>query len=166
LPRFLQLLNQKPPHIADPKGERYVFEKGATKTTGGDANIPAAEYVDDPRAVVIAGVAQRLNELREAWLSPLNFVKRIAEVVPGYPDRIVPVSPKSRLDPQEPHVDQSHNECPVWLDNADRDPRTAALRAFRGDAALAAYGWLAHTSEEEALARLLNLNSERAAAGR
>jgi hypothetical protein len=44
-----------------------------------------------------------------------------------------------------------------WLDNAHRDL----------DAAVAAsYGWPADISEEEALARLLALNLERAAAGR
>jgi type II restriction/modification system DNA methylase subunit YeeA len=31
-----ELLGEDPPHIADPKGEWYAFEKGATKTTGGE----------------------------------------------------------------------------------------------------------------------------------
>jgi hypothetical protein len=54
LPRFTQLVNGNPPHIADPKDERYAFEKRVTKATGGDPNILAAEYVNDPRAVAIA----------------------------------------------------------------------------------------------------------------
>jgi hypothetical protein len=30
------LLGEEPPTTADPKGEWYAFEKGATKTTGGE----------------------------------------------------------------------------------------------------------------------------------
>jgi hypothetical protein len=39
---------------------------------------------------------RRLNELHEAWLNPPDLVERVAEVVPGYPDRIVPVRAKGR----------------------------------------------------------------------
>jgi len=46
---------------------------------------------------------------------------------------------------------------PAWLDHAHRD-LDAAVEA--------AYGWPADLGEEEALARLLALNLERAAAGR
>jgi len=68
--------------------------------------------------------------------------------MPRYPDRIVQVSPKAALILME---------RPAWLDNAHRDL----------DAAVAtAYGWPADISEEDALARLLDLNRERAAAGR
>ena len=50
-----------------------------------------------------------------------------------------------------------YTERPAWLDNAHRDL----------DAAVAAsYGWQAGIGEEEALAHLLALNLERAAAGR
>jgi hypothetical protein len=31
-----EVLKEDPPHVADPKGESYAFEKGATKTTGGE----------------------------------------------------------------------------------------------------------------------------------
>ena len=31
------------------------------------------------------------RELREAWLNPPDLVKRVPEVVPGFPDRILPV---------------------------------------------------------------------------
>jgi hypothetical protein len=50
-----------------------------------------------------------------------------------------------------------YNERPAWLDDAHRDL----------DAAVAAtYGWPADLPEEDALARLLALNLERAAAHR
>jgi hypothetical protein len=50
-----------------------------------------------------------------------------------------------------------YNERPTWLDNAHRDLDAAVA---------AAYGWPADIAEEDALARLLALNLERAAAGR
>jgi hypothetical protein len=31
-----ELLGEDPPHVADPQGDWYAFEKGATKTTGGE----------------------------------------------------------------------------------------------------------------------------------
>jgi hypothetical protein len=49
-----------------------------------------------------------------------------------------------------------YNERPAWLDNAHRDLDSAVA---------AAYGWPADIAEEEALARLLALNRERAAVG-
>ena len=50
-----------------------------------------------------------------------------------------------------------YNERPAWLANAHRDLDAAVA---------AAYGWPADISEEDALARLLALNLERAAQGR
>ena len=53
-------------------------------------DMPAADYADDPRAQNLATAAARLNELRENWLNPPDLVERVPEVVPGYPDRILP----------------------------------------------------------------------------
>jgi hypothetical protein len=50
-----------------------------------------------------------------------------------------------------------YNERPAWLDNAHRDLDAAVA---------AAYVWPADISEEDALARLLDLNRERAEAVR
>jgi type II restriction/modification system DNA methylase subunit YeeA len=69
----------------------FPFPEGLTPSR------PATEYADDPRAVAIAAAARRLNELREAWLNPPDLVERVPEVVPGFPDRVVPVSPKAAL---------------------------------------------------------------------
>ena len=52
-------------------------------------DIPAANYIDDPRAQAIAVTAARLDELRENWLNPADLIVREPEVVPGYPDRIL-----------------------------------------------------------------------------
>ena len=69
--------------------ETFPFPEGLTP------NIPAADYAGDPRAVAIAAAARRLDELRQAWLNPADLVERVPEVVPGFPDRIVPVSDKA-----------------------------------------------------------------------
>jgi type II restriction/modification system DNA methylase subunit YeeA len=118
-------------------------------------NISPAEYADDPRAIAIAKAARQLNDLREAWLNPSDLVERVPEVVPGYPDRIIPVRPKATILKTRT-LTKLYNERP-WLDNAHRDLDAAVA---------AAYGWPADMAEEEALARLLALNLERAAAGR
>ncbi|HEX3417274.1 MAG TPA: class I SAM-dependent DNA methyltransferase [Stellaceae bacterium] len=77
--------------------ETFPFPEGLTP------NRSAVEYALDLRAVGIAAAARRLNGLREAWLNPPDLVERVPEVVPGFPDRIVPVS----RDPEQTHIDQS-----------------------------------------------------------
>jgi type II restriction/modification system DNA methylase subunit YeeA len=99
----------------------------------------------------------RLDELREAWLHPPDLVKLVPEVVPGFPDRIVPVSPSAAATLKTRTLTNLYNERPAWLDNAHRDLDAAVA---------AAYGWPAGIGDEEVLARLLALNLERAAAGR
>jgi type II restriction/modification system DNA methylase subunit YeeA len=96
---------------------------------------------------------RRLNELREAWLNPPDLVERVPEVVPGYPDRIIPVNPKAALILKKRTLTNLYNERPAWLDNAHRNLD-------------AAYGWHAGIGEEDALGLLLALNRERAATGR
>lgn len=131
--------------------ETFPFPEGLTP------NVPAGAYADDLRAIAIGDAARRLNELREAWLNPPDLVERVREVVPGYPDRIVPVSPKAAAMLKLRTLTNLYNERPAWLANAHRDL----------DAAVAsAYGWPADIAEQEALARLLALNLERAATAR
>jgi hypothetical protein len=134
--------------------ETFPFPEGLTP------NIPAADYAADPRAQAIATAAARLNELRENWLNPPDLVKRVPEVVPGYPDRVLPVSDEAAAILKKRTLTNLYNERPAWLDNAHR-----ALDA----AVAAAYGWTDWGDglpDEEILERLFKLNQERAAAGR
>lgn len=131
--------------------ETFPFPEGLTP------NVPAADYADDPRAIAIAEAARRLNELREAWLNPPDVVERVAEVVPGYPARMVPVSPKAAVILKRRTLTNLYNERAAWLANAHRD---------LDEAVASAYGWPMDIAEEKVLARLLALNLERAAAGR
>jgi type II restriction/modification system DNA methylase subunit YeeA len=143
-------LEDRPRYTPSTTFETFPFPDGLTP------NRPAAEYALDPRAVAIAEAARRLNELREAWLNPSDLVERVPEVVPGFPDRIVPVSSKAAAILKKRTLTNLYNERPAWLDNAHRELDAAVA---------AAYGWPADISEEDALARLLDLNRERAAAG-
>ena len=129
--------------------ETFPFPEGLTP------NIPAADYANDPRAIAIAKAAARLNELRENWLNPADLVRREPEVVPGYPDRILPVSPEAEKELKKRTLTNLYNARPTWLVNAHK-----AL----DEAVAAAYGWPADLSDDEILARLFALNQERAAA--
>jgi type II restriction/modification system DNA methylase subunit YeeA len=129
--------------------ETFPFPEGLTP------NIPAADYTGDPRAIAIAEAAKELNRLRENWLNPEDLVDRVPEVVPGYPDRIVPKDDKAAATLKKRTLTNLYNERPAWLDHAHRK---------LDEAVAAAYGWPANLSDEEILERLFKLNQERAAA--
>ena len=119
-------------------------------------NIAATDYAADPRAVTIAAVAKRLNELRENWLNPADLVQRVPEVVPGYPDRILPVDDKAAAILKKRTLTNIYNERPAWLDHAHRDLDKAVA---------AAYGWTDWGDglpDDVILERLFKLNQERA----
>jgi type II restriction/modification system DNA methylase subunit YeeA len=129
--------------------ETFPFPEGLTP------NIPAEDYADDPRAQRIAAAAKRLDELRRNWLNPLDLVEIVPEVVPGYPDRILPKDEKAAAILKERTLTNLYNQRPQWL----ADAHEALDRAVA-----AAYGWPEDISSEEALAKLLELNLARAAA--
>ncbi|MCB1777266.1 MAG: class I SAM-dependent DNA methyltransferase, partial [Candidatus Competibacteraceae bacterium] len=127
--------------------DTFPFPAGLTP------NIPATNYTDDPRAQAIADAARKLNELRENWLNPPEWVERVPEVVPGYPDRILPKS-EHAAELKKRTLTNLYNQRPAWLDHAHR---------VLDEAVAAAYGWPADLSDEEVLRRLLALNLERSA---
>jgi type II restriction/modification system DNA methylase subunit YeeA len=108
----------------------------------------------DSRFPAIAEAASRLNELRENWLNPPEWVERVAEVVPGYPDRIIS-KPGHEADLKKRTLTNLYNQRPTWLDNAHKTLDKAVAEA---------YGWMDYTPampDEEILRRLLELNLER-----
>jgi len=139
-------LEDRPRYTPTTCFETFPFPAGLTP------NIPASAYADDPRAQAIADAARRLNELRENWLNPPQWVDRVPEVVPGYPDRVIP-KPEHAAELKKRTLTNLYNQRPAWLDHAHR-----AL----DEAVAAAYGWPADLSEDEVLRRLLALNRERA----
>lgn len=110
--------------------------------------------LDDPRARAIADAARRLNELRENWLNPPELVRREPEVVPGYPDRLVPIDAGAAAELKKRTLTNLYNQRPTWLANAHRDLDSAVA---------AAYGWGADISDEDFLGGLLRLNRQRVA---
>jgi type II restriction/modification system DNA methylase subunit YeeA len=136
--------------------ETFPFPEGVTP------NIPAADYADDPRALRIAEAAKKLDDLRRAWLNPPDLVDIVPEVkptaVPGeaprrYPDRIVPKTAEAAVKLKERTLTNLYDQRPRWLADAHETLDRAVA---------AAYGWPEDISTEDALARLLSLNLERA----
>ena len=131
--------------------ETFPFPSGLTP------NLPAATYADNPHAQAIAAAARDLVEKRDLWLSPPDLVERVPEVVPGFPDRIIPRSPKAATILKARTLTNLDNMRGTpegtWLDNLHR-----AL----DEAVAAAYGWPADLSDDEILSRLLDLNRARA----
>jgi type II restriction/modification system DNA methylase subunit YeeA len=118
-------------------------------------NIPASTYAADPRAIAIAKAAERLDKLRNAWLNPPDLVDIVPEVVPGYPDRILPKTVEAAAILKKRTLTNLYNERPQWLADVHRDLDAAVA---------AADGWPADISEDDSLAQLLELNLARAAA--
>ncbi len=83
-------------------------------------NQQRAAYATDPRAVKIATDVARLNEVRENWINPANLVTRMPEVVPGYPDRILPKEGVAAKERRERTLINLYNARPAWRDHAYR----------------------------------------------
>jgi type II restriction/modification system DNA methylase subunit YeeA len=131
--------------------ETFPFPEGLTP------DVPAAAYADDPRAQAIAAAAARLDQLRENWLNPADLVVREPEVVPGYPDRVLPRDADAAAELKKRTLTNLYNARPQWLANAH-----AALDAAVADA----YGWgddwrAGALTDDEILARLFRLNQQR-----
>ncbi len=139
-------LEDRPRYTATTTFETFPFPDGLTP------NIPAEDYASDPRAIAIADAARRLNQLRENWLNPPELVRREPEVVPGFPDRLVPVDAKAAAELKKRTLTNLYNQRPAWLAQAHR---------LLDDAVAAAYGWPADIGEEDALRKLLELNLSR-----
>ena len=123
--------------------ETFPFPEGLSP------DIPTADQADNPHAVVIAGAARRLVELRDRWLNPPKWVEWINEPLSGYPKRPVPHNEDAAKELKKRTLTNLYNARPQWLADAH-----AAL-----DAAVAtAYSWNADISDDDALRELLELN--------
>ena len=149
-------LGDRPRYTPTTTFETFPFPEGLTP------NIPAADTAADPRAQAIAAAAKRLDELRRAWLNPPDLVDIVPEITPTaapgeaprrYPDRIVPKTAEAAVKLKGRTLTNLYNERPRWL----ADAHEALDRAVA-----AAYGWPEDISTDDALARLLALNLERA----
>ena len=110
-------------------------------------------------AGAIAASAKRLNELRENWLNPSEWVDWVItpeEEKAGFPKRPV-AKPGHEAELKKRTLTNLYNVRPAWLDMAHKQLDLAVA---------VAYGWTDYTPEmpdDEILRRLLALNLERAA---
>lgn len=92
---------------------------------------PGKEPDDDPCVEAIAAAARELVRKRDAWLNPTDA---------------------SAAELKKRTLTNLYNENPTWLQDAHQE---------LGGAVLAAYDWPKDSSDQDLLARLLQLNAER-----
>ncbi len=136
-------LEDRPRYTPSTTFETFPFPVGM------EPNRPASDYADNPKAQKIAEAAKKLNELRENWLNPEGCIKRIPEVVEGYPDRIVPVDRAAEKILAKRTLTKLYNDNPAWLQNAHKE---------LDDAVAEAYGWPTDLSDDQILENLFALN--------
>lgn len=144
-------LEDRPRYTPSTTFETFPFPADLTP------NIAATDYAGDPRAQAIAAAGARLNELRENWLNPADLIRREPEVVPSYPDRLLPIDEAAAKELAKRTLTNLYNARPAWLEHAHRDLDQAVADA---------YGWgddfrAGTLGDDEILARLFRLNQER-----
>ncbi len=119
---------------------------------------PAVALLAQPHASAIAEAARALVTARERWLNPPELVRHEAEVVPGFPERRLPVDEVAAATLRKRTLTALYNTRGTpegtWLDG---------LHRVLDEAVAAAYGWSAGLLDAEVLSRLLALNLARAA---
>jgi len=144
-------LEDRPRYTPSTTFETFPFPEGLTPAR------PAAAYTEEPHAKAIAVAAQALVSARDRWLNPPELVERVPEVVPGFPDRVLPRDAAAAAIMRRRTLTALYNTRGTpegaWLDGLHDTLDTAVA---------AAYGWPAELSDDEVLARLLALNHERA----
>lgn len=155
-------LEDRPRYTPTTTFETFPFPAGMTPRDtapqAGQGTPPC--LAGEVAAERIAAAARRLNERREAWLNPPEWVDWVItpeEEKAGFPERPV-AKPGHEADLKKRTLTNLYNARPTWLDLAHRELDAAVA---------AAYGWTDYTpemAEEEILRRLLALNLERAAA--
>ena len=139
--------------------------------------FPFPEPTDQQREA-IAAAAKELDTLRNKWLNPPEWMRTEVLEFPGSVDgpwkryvtnpnlvgigtvryaRLVPKDVSALVQLKNRTLTQLYNERPTWLANAHRK---------LDEAVFAAYGWPVTLTDDELLAKLLELNLARAAAGR
>ena len=129
------------------------------------------------QAAAIADAAEELDRLRNGWLNPPEWTREEVLTFPGSVDgpwarhvespnsrgigtvhyrRLVPLDAECAPELAKRTLTNLYNERPAWLANAHRR---------LDEAVFAAYGWPADLTDDEILAKLLELNLAREPAG-
>lgn len=145
-------LEDRPRYTPTTTFETFSFPEGLTP------NLAPANYTNHAAAEITAA-AQTLNQLRENWLNPQEWVhweRTPEEEKAGYPTRPV-AKPGHEADLKKRTLTNLYNARPTWLDNAHKTLDAAVAKA---------YGWNDYAPDmpdEEILRRLLALNLARSA---
>lgn len=141
-------LEDRPRYTPSTAFETFPFPARMTPTE------TASGTPDEPAAKAIAAAARRLNQARENWLNPMEWIERIPEVASAFPVRIV-AKPSHANEIRKRTLTNLYNKRPAWLEKAHQQ---------LDEAVAAAYGWTDYAStmtDEEILRRLLALNMQR-----
>ncbi len=147
-------LEDRPRYTPTTTFETFPFPAGLTPRD------TAAGAPSGPLAGCIAAAARRLNELRENWLNPaewVDWVRTPEEEKAGFPPRPV-AKPGHEAELKKRTLTNLYNARPAWLNLAHQELDKAVA---------AAYDWPDYTPEmpdDEILRRLLALNLQRATA--
>jgi type II restriction/modification system DNA methylase subunit YeeA len=137
--------------------ETFPFPERLTPRNTADKGQCAPDTQADSAAKAISEAAFKLNQLRENWLNPHEWVDWVItpeEEKAGYPKRPV-AKPGYEADLKKRTLTNLYNARPAWLDMAHKNLDKAVA---------AAYGWDDYTpdmSDGDILHRLLALNLER-----
>ncbi len=144
-------LEDRPRYTPTTTFETFPFPEGLTP------NLAPAAY-SNPAAAEITTAAQKLNELRDNWLNPpewVNWEQTAEEEKAGFPLRPV-AKAGHEAELKKRTLTNLYNARPAWLDNTHKTLDAAVAKA---------YGWNDYTADmtdEEILRRLLTLNQARA----
>jgi hypothetical protein len=151
-------LEDRPRYTPTTTFETFPFPAGLTPRDTAPSP-PAPLPLAGEGSTDIAAAAKRLNQLRENWLNPPEWVDWVItpeEEKADFPKRPV-AKPGHEAELKKRTLTNLYNARPAWLDMAHKQLDQAVA---------AAYGWTDYTPEmpdEEILPRLLGLNLERAA---
>ncbi len=101
----------------------------------------------------IGEAARDRDEKRRLWLNPPEWVRKVLDVIPSLPPRLLPIDEHAEQQLKRRTLTNLYNERPTWLVN---------LHDKLAAADFAAYGCDDAPSAERILERLLALNLERA----
>lgn len=137
-------LTDRPRYTHTTTFETFPFPEGLTPDL--------IQYADNEQGMVIARAAREMNQKRERWLNPPEWVKWEHPPVPGFPPCPVPRNEDASRQLKDRTLTKLYNQQPQWLIDAhDRIDKAVAV----------AYDWPTDISAEDALQALAELNSRR-----
>lgn len=168
-------LEDRPRYTPSTCFETFPFPKGLTPRETSNQKTEVVESCRIPAGLVgrtrdvalrIARAGKRLNDLREGWLNPTEWVSIEPEVVPlgmttsPYPQRVVPrpgLGERELKQLQARTMTNLYNEYPDWLASAHQALDAAVAVAYGFD-------YTAGMTDEQVHALLLAENRSRAGA--